>query len=199
MTASANGVRGRSAPAVVGTSYRDAIVASARRIATESGYTGLTIRAVAAAVPTTPVTIYRHFGSKDGLARALMAEWAAETLERLRALPSADRTRSACLREGFAHVVEWAAADRALLETGFGSVHVLSDQAGIDAWKPMFTGLIRAAAHADGDASWDARDDDRALVLGHVLTTCLIDLVAGSRDEAVARRTLDTAITLLFD
>ena len=103
---------------------RSEIAAVARAMASRNGYKGVTIRQVATEAGTTPVTVYRYFGSKDGLIQHLMTEWALETLDRITRLPvdptatPADRVAAA-----FARVIDWADEDRNLLHAGMNSVH----------------------------------------------------------------------------
>ncbi|MFI9537881.1 TetR/AcrR family transcriptional regulator [Nocardia fusca] len=173
---------------------RAQIAAVARAMATRDGYRGVTIRAVAAAAGTTPVTVYRYFGSKDGLIQHLMADWALDTLDRLKNAPTdpsldpADRVAAA-----FAVVIDWAAEDRNLLQAGMSSVHSPEGR-GIGVWRPLFTELVRAAL---ADPDW-TDTQDRALVLGHVLTSCLLDLTTGPAGLPGIRHTITRAAQLLF-
>ena len=173
---------------------RAGIAAAARTMASQHGYKGVTIREVAAQAGTTPVTVYRYFGSKDGLIQYLMADWALGTLERLARLPvdpgaeSADRIAAA-----FSQFIDWAAEDRNLLQAGMNSVHS-GDGPGIRVWRPLFTELVRAAL---ADPDW-TDDHDRALVLGHVLTTCLLDLTTDPANITDIRHTITRAARLLF-
>src|SRR5690606_7745122 len=136
----------------------------------------------------------RYFGSKDGLIQYLMADWALGTLERLARLPvdpgaeSADRIAAA-----FSQFIDWAAEDRNLLQAGMNSVHS-GDGPGIRVWRPLFTELVRAAL---ADPDW-TDDHDRALVLGHVLTTCLLDLTTDPANITDIRHTITRAARLLF-
>lgn len=173
---------------------RAEIAAVAGAMASQHGYKGVTIREVAAHAGTTPVTVYRYFGSKDGLIQHLMADWALDTLDRLARLPvdpaaePADRIAAA-----FAQLIEWAAEDRNLLQAGMNSVHS-GDGSGIRVWRPLFTELVRAAL---ADPTW-TDEHDRALVLGHVLTTCLLDLTTNPADITDIRRTIVRAAQLIF-
>ncbi|MGV9669206.1 TetR/AcrR family transcriptional regulator [Gordonia sp. NPDC003504] len=174
---------------------RAEIIEQARMLASAQGYQGLTIRAVAAAANTTPVTIYRYFGSKDGLAQQLMAEWALGTLDRLSGLDfDEDVTESDRIAAAFAHLIDWAAEDRKLLGAGLASVHTNTTGTGIGLWQPLFVELVRSAL---AEPEWEDTGQ-RAVVLGHVLTTCLIDLTAGSGDIAAIRDTIGTAARLIF-
>lgn len=170
------------------------IAAVARAMASRNGYKGVTIRAVAAEAGTTPVTVYRYFGSKDGLIQHLMSEWALNTLARLEHCtsdPTADTAER--VAAAFAEFITWADEDRNLLQAGMSSVHS-GDGPGIRVWRPLFTELVRAAI---GDAEW-TDDRDQALVLGHVLTTCLLDLTTNPAAIADIRHTITRAAHLIF-
>lgn len=175
---------------------RDEIIDEARRLASAQGYQGLTIRAVAAAANTTPVTIYRYFGSKDGLAQQLMAEWALQTLTRLEELQFADDIpEGERIASAFGEIIGWAAEDLNLLGAGLNSIHTnATGGGGIGLWKSLFISLVRAAL---SNQDWQDTDH-RATVLGYVLTTCLIDLTAGSGDVADISETIRTAARLIF-
>jgi len=176
---------------------RDAIATTAREMASAGGYKGVTIREVAERSGTTPVTVYRYFGSKDGLLQHLMMEWAAQTVGRLRREAGA-RSGNAAHRVGlgFADVIVWAADDMRLLEAGITALFSPSAEAGggVAAYKPLFVELVRACL---ADEQW-TDDDGAALVIGHVFIACLLDLTAGSRnlDEVVAN--IRTAAGLLW-
>ncbi|WP_416565979.1 TetR/AcrR family transcriptional regulator [Nocardia testacea] len=173
---------------------RGEIAAVARTMASRDGYRGVTIRQVAAEAGTTPVTVYRYFGSKDGLIQHLMAEWALDTLDRITRLPVDPAAAPADRVAGtFARVIDWADEDRNLLHAGMNSVHS-GDGPGIRVWRPLFTELVRAAL---ADPDW-TDEHDQALVLGHVLTTCLLDLTTDPADIADIRRTITRAAHLLF-
>lgn len=173
---------------------RAEIAAVARAMASRDGYKGVTIRAVAVEAGTTPVTVYRYFGSKDGLVQHLMAEWALGTLARLEhRQPDPDTDIAERVATAFAEVIDWAEEDRNLLHAGMSSVHS-GDGPGIRVWRPLFTELVRAAL---GEPDW-TDEHDQALVLGHVLTTCLLDLTTSPADIAAIRRTITRAAHLIF-
>lgn len=82
--------RGRPAP---GTGVaRDAILTTALTLLDEGGGQGLTMRALAARLGVTPMSLYRHVGDQAGLLRALSDRVYAEVLEGLPGLadPRAD-------------------------------------------------------------------------------------------------------------
>ncbi|NMO00469.1 TetR/AcrR family transcriptional regulator [Gordonia sp. TBRC 11910] len=180
---------------------RAAIVAVARRQAIAGGYEGVTIRSVATQAHTTPVTIYRYFGSKSGLLSELMVEWADATITRLadyqRSTPAAD-TPSA-VATGFANIIEWAAADRNLLSAGLRALNPITradsaagPDSGVNGWLPMFTKLVGGCLD---DPQW--HDDARALTMGHVLIACVSDLVM-TGDTARVAANIATAARQVF-
>ncbi|WP_280417061.1 TetR/AcrR family transcriptional regulator [Nocardia carnea] len=174
---------------------RSEIAAVARTMASRDGYKGVTIRQVAAEAGTTPVTVYRYFGSKDGLIQHLMAEWALDTLDRITRLHPDPAAAAPADRvaDTFARVIDWADEQRNLLHAGMNSVHS-GDGPGIRVWRPLFTELVRAAL---ADPDW-TDEHDQALVLGHVLTTCLLDLTTNPANITDIRRTITRAAHLLF-
>ncbi len=66
-------------------SARARIISAASRLFTEKGYAGTTTRAIAEAAGVNEVTIFRHFGTKENLAKAIMDQFGglaiAEDLE----------------------------------------------------------------------------------------------------------------------
>ncbi|MEV6767313.1 helix-turn-helix domain-containing protein [Nocardia sp. NPDC051030] len=57
---------------------RQRLLAAARELATEGGYSAVTMHAVADRARLARATVYRYFGSKDQLLTAVGAEWARE-------------------------------------------------------------------------------------------------------------------------
>jgi len=55
----------------------DAILAAAAELIGERGYKGTTTRGIAERAGVNEVTVFRHFGSKQGVLRALAESWAA--------------------------------------------------------------------------------------------------------------------------
>ncbi|NDV09720.1 hypothetical protein GXW84_35635 [Rhodococcus sp. IEGM 248] len=124
-----------------------------------------------------------------------MAEWALETIARLRTLElDTELTDAERIATAFAELIDWAAEDRNLLDAGMSSIHSNTAGMGIGLWRPLFVELVRSAL---ADPDWEDAEQ-RALVLGHVLTTCLLDLTSGSGDLAQIRDTIATAARLLF-
>lgn len=56
-------------------SARARIITAASRLFTEKGYAGTTTRAIAEAAGVNEVTIFRHFGTKENLAKAIMDQF----------------------------------------------------------------------------------------------------------------------------
>lgn len=178
---------------------RAEIVAAARRQAIAGGYEGVTIRAIAAEAHTTPVTIYRYFGSKSGLLSELMVEWADATMTRLRQRAEVPTDTASAIADGFGDIIVWACEDRNLLSAGLRALNpttpadlAAGPDSGVNGWLPLFTGLIRACLN---DAEW--QDDPRALTLGHVLIACVSDLVM-TGDSARVTANIRTAARQIF-
>ncbi|MFW0790519.1 TetR/AcrR family transcriptional regulator [Gordonia sp. CPCC 205333] len=179
------------------------IVAAARRLAIVGGYEGVTIRSVANEARTTPVTIYRYFGSKSGLLSVLMVEWADATVARLSASAQSSPTIDAAsaVAVGFANIVEWAALDRNLLSAGLRALNPITSadsaagpDSGVNGWLPLFTKLIQGCLN---DPDW--RDDPRALTMGHVLIACVSDLVMTGDTPRVAGNIASAALQIFGD
>ena len=79
-------------PMVRGVRRRDEIVATAESVFLESGYTETTMQTVAARAGASKETLYRHFGSKEGLFAEVMNRRARSLTERLD--PGLDRPRA---------------------------------------------------------------------------------------------------------
>ena len=71
---------------------RDQLLKEARRQIAHQGYTGTTIRSVAAACGVGVGTVYNYFSSKEMLIAAFMAEDWQKQLETMAALRSSSRT-----------------------------------------------------------------------------------------------------------
>lgn len=172
---------------------RDAIAEAARSLAAEHGYAATTVRDIAARAGTTPATVYRYFGSKDGLLQHVMLEWAGRTGDDLDA---DDYRGTAAERVGsaFRDVVRWAARDLPLLDAGITSFVGASGGQGLAVWREIFTAYVRAALD---DPTWDD-DEGKALTLGHVLVACLLDLTSGRTDPEAACAHITTAAGLIF-
>ncbi|MGO3884750.1 MAG: TetR/AcrR family transcriptional regulator [Mycetocola sp.] len=71
--------RGRGRPVELD---RDAVICAAQELLRTEGADALTMRALAAAASTTPATLYRSFGDKNGVVSAVLDRYAATIPER---------------------------------------------------------------------------------------------------------------------
>ncbi len=71
---------------------RHKLLAAARELATEEGYDGVTVRAVAARAGVSPPTAYHHFRSKDHLLVDVLVDLVGQTGEALDARPPEGET-----------------------------------------------------------------------------------------------------------
>ena len=62
-----------------GIKRREQIVESAANVFAEFGYSGGSIRTIAARVGISPATLIQHFGSKEGLLEAVLEDWTEQT------------------------------------------------------------------------------------------------------------------------
>ena len=62
-----------------GIKRREQIVESAANVFAEFGYSGGSIRTIAARVGISPATLIQHFGSKEGLLEAVLEDWTKQT------------------------------------------------------------------------------------------------------------------------
>jgi AcrR family transcriptional regulator len=75
------GVRGPRGPYRNGVRRRKEIVNVALEVFAEFGYVGGSIRTIAERAGVSPATLLQHFGSKEGLLRAVLEEWGRRTTE----------------------------------------------------------------------------------------------------------------------
>ena len=71
----------RRGPYRTGIRRREQIIATAITVFGEYGYAGGSIRAIADRVGVSHATLLQHFGSKEGLLTAVLAEWDRQTVE----------------------------------------------------------------------------------------------------------------------
>lgn len=64
-----------------GIKRREEIVRSASAVFAEFGYSGGSLRAIAASVGVSPATLIQYFGSKEGLLEAVLEAWTEQTHE----------------------------------------------------------------------------------------------------------------------
>ena len=77
---SATAISGRG-PYRNGVRRREQIVDAASAVFAEFGYAGGSVRTIADRVGVSPATLLQHFGSKEGLLMAVLAEWDRRTIE----------------------------------------------------------------------------------------------------------------------
>jgi AcrR family transcriptional regulator len=77
---SSSGTNARG-PYRTGIRRREQIIATAITVFGEYGYAGGSIRAIADRVGVSHATLLQHFGSKEGLLTAVLAEWDRQTVE----------------------------------------------------------------------------------------------------------------------
>ena len=145
---------------------RGAALEAARALLIEIGPQAVTLKAVAARIGRTHANLLHHFGSADGLRRAL-AEWMAERItatigetvlaaRRGEADPRAivDLTFDAFDREGAGALASWMilSGDKAALDPILQAIHRLVDQIGPHDDVPVHAVTLSLVLMALGDA-----------------------------------------------
>src|SRR5689334_23014665 len=95
----------RRGPYRKGTQSRAELVQAASRVFAEHGYAGGSLRQIAVEVGMSAASLVQHFGSKEGLLEAVLANWREET----DALANGDKAGLAffrALRESMSYHVE---------------------------------------------------------------------------------------------
>lgn len=175
---------------------RSEIARVARELARTRGYDGVTVREIASGAGVSPVTIYRYFGSKDGVLLHLMTEWSITILEELYATAN-QRSGSIADRisEGMQLVIERAAEEMDLLTASMSSItSSRNDGVSIEGFRPVFLELARGSL---GDPEW-TESSGAVHILGHVYIACLLDLTVGRTSLADVTTNIETAATLLL-
>src|SRR6188472_3647051 len=79
MTSASTTVRSRG-PYRTGVRRREQIIEAATAVFAEYGYAGGSVRTIADRVGVSPASLLQHFGSKEGLLMAVLAEWDRHTV-----------------------------------------------------------------------------------------------------------------------
>ncbi len=80
MTSAGNTVRSRG-PYRTGVRRREQIIEAATAVFAEYGYAGGSVRTIADRIGVSPASLLQHFGSKEGLLMAVLAEWDRHTVD----------------------------------------------------------------------------------------------------------------------
>jgi len=80
MTEAKTAVRSRG-PYRTGIRRREQIIEAATAVFAEYGYAGGSVRTIADRIGVSPASLLQHFGSKEGLLMAVLAEWDRHTVE----------------------------------------------------------------------------------------------------------------------
>jgi len=71
----------RRGPYRTGVRRREQIIEAATAVFAEYGYAGGSVRTIADRIGVSPASLLQHFGSKEGLLMAVLAEWDRHTVE----------------------------------------------------------------------------------------------------------------------
>lgn len=80
MTSASPTVRSRG-PYRTGVRRREQIIGAATAVFAEYGYAGGSVRTIADRIGVSPASLLQHFGSKEGLLMAVLADWDRRTVE----------------------------------------------------------------------------------------------------------------------
>ena len=79
-TVNSSTVRSRG-PYRTGVRRREQIIEAATAVFAEYGYAGGSVRTIADRIGVSPASLLQHFGSKEGLLMAVLAEWDRHTVD----------------------------------------------------------------------------------------------------------------------
>lgn len=157
--ATVNGENGAEVLAEPGQSGEAAahILQTAGRLFAAKGYDATSIREIVEAAGVTKPTLYYHFGSKEGLGRALVTEPLKRLVERLQGLldsaQAPETTLEAVLAEHFAFCLEDPDRSRFIYGLFFGPLGNESMKAVLDGFGERLTTLLEQAVRRVGEAN----------------------------------------------
>ena len=170
------------------------IKAAARELVSEVGYEASTVRGIACRAGVAPATVYRYYTSKDYLLYEVMIDWASGTVEALGHLTYVG-TPVERVSHAFQTIIEMAVDDLNLLTAGVASFRSPDTWIhGMSTWQELFTAFATPACGDDPPHDLDAR----AMVLGHVLIACFLNLTAGRTSVGDACAVINTAASYAF-
>jgi TetR/AcrR family transcriptional regulator, cholesterol catabolism regulator len=173
---------------------RRRLLEAARELATEEGYEGVTVRAVAARAGVSAPTAYHHFRSKDHLLVDVLIELVGRTGDDLDARPvegptAADRA-AATLSRVVANVTRapdlYVAVTRAYLTGGSDVAHATD---AMEATTRRFIDLALEGAELGDDVAEGMADVLESLLFAH-----MVSLVTGRRTPQEVGPDLERAV-----
>ncbi len=174
--------------------------AEARRVATElaseGGYDGVTMTAVADRIGVSRATIYRYFASRDHLLAEIMAEWTRRINDDLQRNPPGGATPADRVGEAFERIMEMSGGNRGLTSAMLFAA-TSSDPAAKEAF-PSWSGPVEVYLKTLlGDDSVPNLEEI-VPVLSHVLFSALIAVAHRGQEPREAGNVLKTAARLLL-
>ena len=154
----------------------------ARALASEGGYDGLTMQAVADGSGITRMTLYRYFASKDALLAELVHPWGAEIAQSLRERPPGGNSDGERVGGALARAIEMA-CDEPLLTDAVLTALLSKDPAARRAAREL-AGFLQGYIDAVSAARLPEAE---FAVLSHVFFSVLINLAYRdiTRSEAI--------------
>ena len=176
---------------------RARLVEAARELASEGGYSAVTMHDVADRAGVARATVYRYFSSKDHLLTEVASEW-ARVLADVRAPEADPAERLSVLLEA---LVDLAAANLPLTSAVVQAV--TSQDAGVDESRNELFGYVRdgfsGAIDPDGTLGSVAGVslEDVEAVVGQLVLSALISLTSLARPRDEVRSMVRTAARLI--
>ncbi len=133
------------------------ILKTAARLFAAKGYDGTSTREIVEAAGVTKPTLYYHYGSKEGLGRALVTEPLQGLIDRIRHLLAAGddprTTLEAVLKEHFAFCLEDTDRTRFIYGLFFGPLGHECVKAELNRFGEQLTALLEEAVRRLGEAN----------------------------------------------
>ena len=172
-------------------SRRARLVDAAYELASEGGYSAVTIDAVCKRAEVARGTVYHHFGSKDHLIAAAILRWGGELQETLRSSPPAKGDLLARVVATLQHVLDAVVAQPSLFQAA--TLALVSPDVGVNETQRQLSSLVAGYLETILDPEGELDTELLGMVLGHVLFSSLVQMAGGRTTPEAAMN--DLAIT----
>ncbi len=170
---------------------RNRLLEAARSLASEGGYTAVTMRDVAERAGLGLATVYRYFSSKDHLIAEVHAKRGQEIAKEIQAAPPLGQYAEQRVAKVCERLVEIVVQDLNLAAAGVMAVASCDPAANSsEQWQTMVIGPCMEAAFGDEDVG------DRQEIcelFGHLVFAVMTGLTNGQHDRESAMAFLQTA------
>ncbi|MBW2286980.1 MAG: TetR/AcrR family transcriptional regulator [Deltaproteobacteria bacterium] len=173
---------------------RERLCEAARTLASEGGYSAVTMRAVAQRASVGPATVYRYFSSKDHLIADVHAQRSLDVLAEFAARPPRHKRAADRVAAVFRRMLAAAAEDPELAAAGVAAINSADPTASsAEFWNQKIMASYMRIALRDEEVG-----DSAALgeLLGHVFFSLMCGLSTGRMTLAQANASMDRAIAL---